>query len=270
MPVNLVYPRALAVCALALVAVPAHAQYRPRPVASTSPAESFHVELGAGFWNADADMQIASGAGGSTVDLKQDLGLQDKKFTEFQLVIKPALKHKIRVQLVPIKFTQTGTPRGPIVFGGQTYPAGTPVDSTLEWKAWRFGYEYDFVSNYRGFAGTIVDVKYTDVNATLTAGGRVGAASAKAPIPALGGIARIYLASNLSLTGELTGFKFPGGWLKSASGHYADMDFYAMLNFVDALGVRAGYRKFDVEYVKDTDTGTFKLSGPYLGVSLRF
>lgn len=272
---NLVYPRALVVCALTLIALPADAQYGARPIASTSPAESYHVELGAGFWNPDADMQIASGAGGSTVDLKQDLGLQDKglqdkKVGEFQLVIKPALKHKIRVQFVPLSYTQTGTPRGTIVFGGVTYPAGTSVASTIEWKAWRFGYEYDFVSNFRGFAGMIVDVKYTDVSATLTAAGRVGVASARAPIPALGGIARIYLAQNLSVTGELTGFKFPGGWIKSASGHYADLDIYAMLNFVDSLGVRVGYRKFDVEYTKTDDTGTFKLTGPYLGVSLRF
>lgn len=270
---NLVYPRALAVCALALIAAPAHAQFRPRPVVSTSPAENYHVELGAGFWNPDADMQIASGAGGSTVDLKQDLGLQDKKFSEFQLVIKPTLKHKIRVQLVPISYTQTGAPRSTVVFAGQTYAAGTPVNSTLDWKAWRFGYEYDFVSNFRGFAGMIVDVKYTDVSATLTvpsAGGRSSAMSAQAPIPALGGIARVYLASNLSLTGELSGFKFPGGWIKSTSGHYADLDFYAMLNFADSVGLRAGYRKFDVEYLKDSDTGTLTLSGPYLGVSLRF
>jgi hypothetical protein len=266
---NLVYPRALAVCALAMIAAPAHAQYRPRS-ASTSPAENYHVELGAGIWRTDADMQIASGAAGSTIDLKQDLGLQDRKSAEFQLVIKPKLKHKIRVQLVPISYTQTGTPRSAIVFNGQTYPAGTSVASTVEWKAWRFGYEYDFVSNYRGFVGTIVDVKYTDVSATLSADGRVGTASAKAPIPALGGIARLYFASNLSITGELTGFKFPGGWIKSASGHYADLDIYAMLNFVDSLGLRVGYRKFDVEYVKDNDTGTFKLTGPYLGISLRF
>jgi len=48
------------------------------------------------------------------------------------------------------------------------------------------------------------------------------------------------------------------------------MDLYAMLNFADKFGIRAGYRKFDVEYTTDTDMGTFKLSGPYLGVSLRF
>src|SRR5438876_7532215 len=100
---------ALASCVLVLAAAPARAQYRP--IAATSPAESYHVELGAGFWNPTADMQITSGAGGSTVDLKQDLGLQDKKFSEFQLVVKPALKHKIRVQLVPISYSQTGAPR---------------------------------------------------------------------------------------------------------------------------------------------------------------
>ena len=63
---------------------------------------------------------------------------------------------------------------------------------------------------------------------------------------------------------------FPGGWIKSTSGHYADMDLYAMLNLVDSLGIRAGYRKFDVEYTLTNDTGTFKMNGPYLGVSIRF
>jgi hypothetical protein len=258
------------VCLVALAAAPARAQYRPRPVVTTSPAENYHVELGAGFWNPTADMQITSGTGGSSVDLKNDLGLQDKKVGEFQLAVKLALKHKIRVQFIPISYTQTGTPRSSLIFNGQVYPAGTAVDSTLEWKAWRFGYEYDFVSNFRGFAGMIVDLKYTDVSATLTAAGRTGSASARAPIPALGGIGRVYLAQNLSLTAELSGFKFPGGWIKSTSGHYADMDLYAMLNFVDSLGIRAGYRKFDVDYIRADDTGTLKLSGPYLGVSLRF
>jgi len=265
--------RALVVCALTLFAAPAFAQYRPRPVATTSPAEAYHVELAAGFWNPTADMQItntAQGQAGSTVDLKNDLGLQDKKFAEFQLVIKPALKHKIRVQFIPISYTQTGTPKADLIFAGQTFPAGTAINSTLDWKAWRFGYEYDFVSNYRGFVGAIVDLKYTDVNATLTSGSRTGTASAEAPIPALGGIARVYLASNLSLTGELTGFNLPGGWIKTTSGHYADMDFYAMLNFADAFSVRGGFRKFDVAYTLTNDTGTLKLDGWYLGAALRF
>jgi hypothetical protein len=265
-----IHPRALIVCALLFIGAPAFAQYRPRPAASTSPAENYHVELSAGFWNPSADMQIIDGLAGSTIDLKKDLGLADKKLPEYQVVIKPALKHKIRVQFIPISFTQTGTPTRDLTFSGQTYSAGSAITSTLEWKAWRFGYEYDMVSTARGFLGVIVDLKYTDVGATLNASGRTGTASAKAPIPALGGIGRVYLASNLSTTIELTGFNLPGGWIKTTSGHYADMDTYAMLNFADSFSVKGGYRKFDVAYTLTNDSGTFKLDGWYVGAALRF
>ena len=265
--------RTLLVCALSLCAAPVFAQYRPRPTATAAPAENYHIELSAGFWNPAADMQItdtAQGQAGSTVDMKKDLGLVDKKFPEFQIVIKPAAKHKIRAQFIPISFAQTATPARALTFGGQTYPAGTAIASTLDWKAWRFGYEYDIRSSNRGFIGVIVDVKYTDVGATLTSGGRIGTASAKAPIPALGGIGRLYLASNLSTTIELTGFDLPGNWIKSTSGHYADVDLYAMLNFANQFSVKGGYRKFDVEYTLTNDTGTFKLDGWYFGAALRF
>ena len=263
--------RALLVCALALAAAPAFAQYRP--AASALPAENYHVELSAGFWNPSADMQITDTTQaqfGSTIDLKKDLGLVDKKFPEFQLVVKPALKHKIRVQFIPISYAQTATTSRDLTFNGQTYPAGSTISSTLDWKAWRFGYEYDVTSSSWGFLGVIVDVEYTDVGATLTSGGRVGVASAKAPIPALGGIGRLYLASNLSMTAELTGFDLPGSWIKTTSGHYADMDLYAMLNFADSFSVKGGYRKFDVAYTLTNDSGTFKLDGWYVGAALRF
>ena len=260
---------ALAVCALTISAAPALAQYRPRP-AATSPAENYHIEISAGLWNPTADIQIADGSAGSTIDLKGDLGLQDKKFPEFQAVIKLALKHKLRVQFIPISFAQTGTPTHDLAFNGQVYPAGTPITSTLNWKAWRFGYEYDMVSTYRGFLGVIVDLKYTDVGATLNAAGRSGVAAAKVPIPAFGGIGRLYFAQNLSATVELTGFDLPESWIKSTSGHYADVDMYAMLNFTDSFGVKGGYRKFDVEYTVTNDAGSFKLSGWYVGAALRF
>jgi len=270
MPTQSSIARALIACAFSLAAAPSFAQYRPGPAATTSPAENYHVELSAGFWAPTANMQIADGSFGTSIDLKNDLGLQDRKFPEFQIVIKPALKHKFRVQFIPISFAQTGTPTHDLVFNGQIYPAGTTITSTLDWKAWRFGYEYDMVSTYRGFLGVIVDLKYTDVGATLNAAGRTGVAAAKAPIPALGGIGRLYLAQNLSFTFELTGFDLPGNWIKTTSGHYADLDTYAMLNFTDSFGVTGGYRKFDVAYTLASDSGTFKLDGWYVGAALRF
>jgi len=81
---------------------------------------------------------------------------------------------------------------------------GVPVNTDLEWKAYRFGYEWDFLYKDRGFAGVVLEVKYTDVNATLDSP-VVGVAQfteARAPIPAIGFIGRGYVAPNISITGE--------------------------------------------------------------------
>jgi len=273
-------PRALslyAVCTAALLLLlspRAEAQFGPRRVTRAAVGEKYHVEISAASWGPTADMSLTSSATdvpGTTINLKNDLGLADRRVFSFDLVLKPAPAHKFRVQLVPIKYSQTATPRAPLVFAGQTYPAGVPVTSSIDWKAWRFGYEYDFAVGTRGFMGVIVDVKYTDAGATLsTTSTAARSAIARAPIPAIGGILRINPAANVSLTGEVTGFKLPGSWFKGTSGHYLDVDAYATVNFVNAFGVQFGYRSFDLGYTLTNDTGDFKLEGVYVGAVVRF
>ncbi len=115
-------------------------------------------------------MSIASqslGIPGSTIDFKQDLGLTDQHFPEVHLELRPATRHKFRLQYIPINYEQTGVLTRTIVFNGQLYRVGLPVDSTLDWKAYRFGYEYDFISRDRGFGGFLLEAKYTEVTATL-------------------------------------------------------------------------------------------------------
>jgi hypothetical protein len=267
---------AIAAAALLLTLGPsrADAQYRPRGISNSAIGEKYHIEISAALWDSSADMSLsdtALGLAGTTINLKSDLGIQDQRFPGFDLVLRPAVKHKFRVQLVPVHYAPTTTPQSPLTFAGQTYPAGVPISSKFHWRAWRFGYEYDFAVGPRGFLGMIVDVKYTDVDASLTSAAfGTRSASARAPIPALGGIFRINPVSHVAVTAELTGFKLWGSWIKSASGHYLDFDTYATVNVVNAFGVQAGYRTFDLEYSLTNDSGTFKLEGPYFGAVLRF
>ena len=262
--------------ALLLAAAPARAQFQPRPISDPATGERFHIEAAVGFWSPSADMHVAStalGQLGTDIDFKRDLGLQDQKFPEFQLVLRPATRHKLRLQYIPLAYTQTATLATTVIFNGQRYAISTPVESTLTWKAWRFGYEYDFVSRDRGFGGFLLDFKYTDVGATLTSLVRTDYAQAKAPIPTIGGIFRTYPVPNVSITGEITGFTI--GWLpksliKDNKGHFADVDFYATLNFTNNVGVQGGYRSFDVGYALAVDSGNFKLTGPYFGIVARY
>src|SRR5262252_2943585 len=111
-------------------AAPALAQFQPRRVSNPATGESYHVELVGGIWFPTADISIAQTSGtqtGTSVNLKSDLGLSDTRFGAFDAVLRPARKHKFRVQFVPIKYTQTEVPSRSLIFNGRTFPPGIPV-----------------------------------------------------------------------------------------------------------------------------------------------
>jgi len=263
-----------------LLAVPARAQYRPRPLNDPATGETYHIEVGAGYWMPTADMIVSSeslGIPGTSIDFTKDLGLTNSRFPEFQLVLRPAKRHKFRAESIPIKYDTTAILTRDLIFNGIKYRIGLPVTSSLDWKAYRFGYEYDFVSRNRGFAGLILEAKYTDVTVQLSTppsavlpGGLLEYAHARAPIPAIGGIARVYVIPNISITGEITGFTVPSSVSADYNAHYADIDVYGTLNLTNNVGVKAGYRSLDVGYVVKSDTGSFVLRGLYFGAVLRY
>ena len=96
-----------------------------------------------------------------------DLGIEKTWFKQLRIVLRPAKKHKFRFEYTPITYDAVGTLPTNIVFNGILFPVTFPVTTNLQWKAYRFGYEYDFVSRDRGFVGLILEAKYTDVQATL-------------------------------------------------------------------------------------------------------
>jgi hypothetical protein len=267
------------VAAVLCTAAPARAQFQPRTIDTAPGPESYHIEGSVGFWFPSTDMTVtSSGSGalaglpGTSINAENDLGLPaSDRFPEFQITLKPARSHKLRMQLIPIQSTGVATVTRDIVFNGQRYRFGTPVTSTLDWKAWRFNYEYDFINKERGFGGFIIEAKYTDVRVDLAAPvlGLAEFAQARAPIPALGGIFRVYVLPYASISGEVTGFKLPAVENKYA-GHYVDLDFYGTVNFTRYVGVKGGYRALDMGYLVKQDTGTFTLNGPYVAAVLRY
>jgi hypothetical protein len=259
---------------LLMVAAPAHAQYRPRPIDDPATGESYHIEGSIALWYPSATMGISSeslGIQGSQIDLKNDLGLADQKLPEFSIVFRPFRHHKLRFDYIPISYTQGPTTLSQdIVFNGQRYQLGVPVNSTLDWKAYRFGYEFDFITRNRGFAGFITEAKYTDVRAEIDSPILSEFAQARAPIPAIGGIGRYYVVPNISVTGELTAFKLPSVNNGEYQGHYVDFDIYGTVNANNYVGVKAGYRSLDTGYVVKKDSGSFVLNGFYIGAVVRY
>jgi hypothetical protein len=263
--------------ALVLLASPTSAQYIPRPLNDPATGETYHIEGGVGLWFPAAQMVVSSESLGiigtpaeRSIDLVSDLGLTDQHFPELHLVLRPSKTSKFRLQYIPINYTQSATIKRTIVFNGQRYSVGLPVNSTLSWKAYRLGYEYDFVVTNRGYAGFLVEAKYTHVQVQLDSPITSEFARAQAPIPALGGIGRVYVVPNISITADITGFKLPANLIKGSTGHYIDVDIYGTLNFTNNFGAQFGYRSFDVGYVVTNDTGSLKLKGLYFGAVARY
>jgi hypothetical protein len=264
---------AVTAAALFCIAAPAAAQYKPRAVEDPATGEKYHIEAGADLWFPTADMTISSeqlGIVGSQINLKNDLGLADQRFSALQLQLRPARSHKLFLNYTPVDYNQTATLNQDIVFNGIRYRLGLPVNSDLNWKTYEIGYEYDFVVKNWGFVGFDLQAKYTDVNISLTSPIASEFAHARGPIPAIGGIVRYYVVPNIAITGELSGFKIPDSIDSRYNAHYVDLDLYGTLNLTNNVGIKGGYRSRDVGYLIKSDSGQFTMNGIYFGAVVRY
>ena len=268
---------AMSFVCLALLAggVPAEAQYSVRGASDRATGENYRIEIGGDFWNPTPNIAIASesirGIIGDKIDFIDDLGLEKSRFSQLRIVLHPATKHKLRFEFTPIKYEQPeGRLQRDVVWNGLTYSVTLPVATTVEWKAYRFTYEYDIIYRDRGFLGLILEAKYTDVRAELENIINKEYVHARAPIPAVGLIGRVYVAPNISVTGEFSGFRLPESIDENYRATYYDFDLYGTVNFTEHVGAQVGYRSFDVFYRIDNDEGDLKLKGPYFGAVVRF
>jgi hypothetical protein len=271
-PIRLSITAGLA-AALVSLAVPAAAQYTPKPLAVPSTGENFHIEASADIWMPSANISVQSeglGIVGNQIDLKRDLGVVDKSMSALDLVLRPASRHKFRFEYLPVKYEAASTLRADVVFNGIRYRANLPVNTLFDWKTFSLGYEFDFVARKWGYVGFVLEAKYTDVTVNLDSPIESQFAHARGPIPALGGVTRVYVVPRVSITGELSAFKIPDTIDNRYNAHYVDVNLYGTVNFTNNIGVKGGFRSRDVGYLIKSDSGSFVLRGPYFGAVVRY
>jgi hypothetical protein len=167
-------------------------------------------------------------------------------------------------------YTAQSTVHRDFVFNAIHYGVNLPVSSDLTWNTWLRGYEYDFLYHDRWFVGFVAQAKATDVEVKLDSPIGSDFVVAKAPIPNIGGIVRVYVVPNISVTGELVGVKIPNSASKTYRAHYVDFDLYGTVNFNNYVGAQLGYRRIDVGYLIKKDQGAFLMKGLYFGGVVRY
>ena len=267
---------AVVVLLLLIAASPAAAQYARRGgLSDPATGETYRVEIGGFLWNPTPTLLVRSESLeilGDQIDFVNDFQIENATFRQLRVALRPARKHKFRFEYTPIRYSNDeAILRRSIVFNGQRFDIALPVIADVTWNAMRFGYEWDFIYMDRGFLGLLLEAKYTDIEASLE-NRIVGRefARARAPIPAIGLIGRVYVVPNVAITGEFSGFKLPETIDEDYQGRFYDFDLYGTLNFNDNFGVQAGYRSLTVFYRVELDEGDLKMKGLYFGGVVRF
>lgn len=259
---------------LAALALPgtAQAQANDPEVSTGAIGEQYRIELSGGFWRPKVAGIISSeqfGIVGSNIDFVKDLGFETTRFGDGRLVLRPGKKHRLRVQYTPVSYSAESALSREVVFNGIKYPANVPVQSSFDWKVWRFGYEYDFFYRDRGFIGFLIEGRYTEMAAHLKSPLNDEATSAQAPLPAFGLIGRGYPLKNVSITAEVSGFKLPNVD-EDYDANYVDIDIYGTVNFTHHFGVQAGWRRMNTFLKVEKDQGDFRFQGLWFGGAIRY
>lgn len=261
----------LTLAASCLAASTAHAQFSRRDPAT---GEVYRVEIAYGWWRPQPTISVASeglGIPPTLIDFETDLGIERQRVREFKVVLRPGRQHKFKFDYLPIKYDVEGhILTRTIVFNGQSYVVGLPVNLDADFTTLKIGYEYDFIYKDRGYLGFVLDTKVTRARIDFASPVNSEFAEATAPIPTIGAAGRAYVARNVAVGGELTLFAIPGGEDRDYDASYYDYDFYATINFNNNFGVTGGWRKLDLEYIVKEDFGSLDLRGFYVHGVVRF
>jgi hypothetical protein len=265
--------------ALAAAAVPASAQYAAPNMGRSNEnpsegavGEKYNIQVNGSLWNPTIFGVISSsqfGIAGSQISFENDLGFEQRQLKTFGVELKAGKRNKFYGEYIPLSYTSDTTFNREIVFNGQKFNVNVPVQATYDWKVWRVGYEIDPLVMSHGFIGLLFEARMTDFGASLKSPGTEEFTRANGPLPALGLIARAYPIKNLSITGQVSGFKVPDV-SKDYQGSYADWNIYGTFNVNRFVGVQGGWRRVTTNVVIKKDSGNTMFKGIWFGGVVRY
>ena len=220
------------------------------------------------FTELDASTRVESGSiPGTRIDFGQDLDLDDANVPEIRLTFATGLNSKLRLAYLQGDFDGETTLGQSIQFSGTTFGANTRVDTDLDLYYGRIGWTWQFPVVPGMFRiGPLVEVKGVVIDATIrsrTTGFRESALLPMA-FPTVGAMLSVTPISALDIFAEVSGMTF------GSYGHIVDAEAGVRFIPIRFLTLSAGYRVFDVRVEHDDDFAKLKLTGPFIGASVRF
>jgi hypothetical protein len=231
--------------------------------------EKYNMLLEGRYWypKLNSTVKIVENQIGTDINLVDDLGFdKEKGFGEGRLQIKVSPYHKFNFSYLPMKWEGDKAISRNIQFSGQTYPAGTRVQSEETLKLFKGGYEYEFFGGWLGFFAATIDLLVADASLQLKAPGP-GLDQKEhrtLAIPMIGLNSRQHIGKYVDLTAKISGL--PAGQY----GYIYDLDGSLDINPNKYVGISVGYRFWGVKTNYQDNSVTIKLNGPFASLTVRF
>ena len=268
---------------LALLACPHPATAQSAPAPAFPVGELHRIEFLGSLWPPAQNLTIASrgtGASGATTGTAADERIAAPRFMDLRARLRLSRRQRVHLDYQPTRYPAATTlDRGPAPDGTGLEP-GVPAASTLTWTTWRLAYEYDIVHLARASLGFFAETAFTDVRVALDGAAGAGCVAASAaciarlrrPVPAAGGVVRLYPSPVIMLGAEASLLQMPNwvGDILGYTGEHLAYDVHAALNFIEAFGLQIGYRSRSLRLRTTDHDADLKLEGVYVGALLRF
>jgi hypothetical protein len=125
----------------------------------------FLLEVEGGVaWQTRNDVQIPNSAQGTRFSLVDFVGSGPLPTFRVYFTWNIVPRHSLRVLVAPFWYTRSGNFDQTVLFAGETYLPGVPVDATYKFNSYRLSYRYAFLLRERwrlwvGFSAKIRDAK---------------------------------------------------------------------------------------------------------------
>jgi len=224
----------------------------------------FGVDVGIGaIFSGYNDIRAPSDTGTEILSLSDELDTEPTYFIKARVYHLIRRKHYVSVYVAPVRMTSSGEVNRSITFGGEEFPANTPLEAKYKINSYRLTYRYYLIRLRRLQAGLGLTADIKNSSISLAGGGMRAEETDTNILPLVG------FNAYLTLTGNL-GIIFEADVLALAKGRTEDILFalqYRLNNFVN---LRMSYRMLEGG-VDKTDIYNFALLNHFaVGTSISF
>jgi hypothetical protein len=228
------------------------------------------VEFEARYWFAAQHSRMRFDNGGTDIDFKNDLGIQDANFPEGRFTFYGKGRSHLHFSYTPIDYTGDSNVSRTLTFGGDQYTVGSRVLTDFQIQHLQLGWAYQFVNVHNGVfkLGTLLQGNGFLMKGRLRAPDLTPAIDDQEDFSV--GLPTVGVAMDINPHKRVNFFADVSGIKLGKYGYFVNSDVGVKIRPVQNAFFTAGYRNFNLHAKNDPDFVRVELRGFFIGGGAHF